>query len=107
MLCVPDMAATVAWYTSIGFKLQGRHPEVGEMDWASLSCGKSEIMLVPGHGRPSLWFYTDRIDDLYQLFKSRRLRAAQATLAGGVEPEFRFDQDLHEPFYGGRQFSVS
>ena len=106
MICVPDMAATVAWYTSLGFTLQERHPEEGEMDWACLSFGKTEIMLVPGHGRMSLWFYTDRIDDLYQLFKSRQLRAAQAALAGEDEPEVRFDEDLYEPFYGGRQFSV-
>jgi hypothetical protein len=50
------------------------------MDWASLSLGKSEIMLVPGHGPPSLWFCTDRIDDVYRLFKSRQLGAAQAAL---------------------------
>ena len=28
MFSVPDMAATVAWYTSMGFTLEGRHPEV-------------------------------------------------------------------------------
>ena len=102
MLCVPDMAATVAWYTSLGFTLRERHPDEGEMDWACLSFGTSEIMLVPGHGRPSLWFYTDRIDDLYQVFKARQLKA----LAGEDAPEVRFDENLYEPFYGGRQFGV-
>jgi ankyrin repeat protein len=106
MFTVPDMAATVAWYTALGFTLQERHPEDGEMDWASLSFGKSAIMLVPGQGRTSLWFYTDRIDDLYQFFRSRQLRAAHAALAGEDVPQVRFDAGLHEPFYGGRQFSV-
>jgi catechol 2,3-dioxygenase-like lactoylglutathione lyase family enzyme len=102
MFTVPDMAATVAWYTALGFTLQERHPEDGEMDWASLSC-KSAIMLVPGHGRTSLWFYTDRIDDLYQFLRSRQIKAAHAALAGEDVPQVRFDAGLHEPFYGGRQ----
>ncbi len=106
MFSVPDLAATVAWYTALGFTLQERHPEDGEMDWASLSFGKSAIMLVPGHGRTSLWFYTDRIDDLYQFLRSRQLKAAHAALAGEDVPQVRFDAGLHEPFYGGRQFSV-
>ena len=106
MFSVPDMAATVAWYTSMGFMLEGRHPEDGRMDWARLEFGKSAIMLVPGHVRLSLWFYTDRIDDLYQFYRSRQLRAAHAALAGEDVPQMRFDEGLYEPFYGGRQFSV-
>ena len=39
----------------------------------------------------SLWFYTDRVQDLYELFKAQ-----------GVP----FDEDLYVPFYGGRQFSM-
>lgn len=110
-LRVADMAATVAWYTSFGFTLRGRHPEAGEMDWASLSFGKTEIMLMPDYGQGSkgqgsLWFYTGRVDDLYQLFKSRQLKAAHVALAGGNEPAVRFEEDLYQPFYGGRQFSV-
>jgi hypothetical protein len=56
----------------------------------------------------SLWFETDQIDHLYQLLKSRQLEIARAALAGkaadheGVE----FDEDIYEPFYGGRQFSI-
>ena len=106
MLRVADMAATIAWYTSIGFVLQERHPEHGEPNWARLSFGKSEVMLAPGGGGPSLWFYTDRIDELYRLLKSRQFAAARAARAGESEPEVRFEEDLYEPFYGGRQFSV-
>ena len=76
------------------------------MDWARLEFGKSAIMLVPGHVRTSLWFYTDRIDDLYQVYRSRQLRAAHAALDGEDVPQVRFDEGLYEPFYGGRQFSV-
>ena len=39
----------------------------------------------------SLWFYTDRIQDLYESLKARRVP---------------FDEDLYVPFYGGRQFSI-
>lgn len=112
MLCVADVGAAVAWYMSLGFTLQERHPETGEMDWAALSFGKSELM-VQGLGSRSgnqvaLWFHTRRIDELYELFKSRQLRAARAALAGepDAEPEVQFLEDLYEPFHGGRQFSV-
>jgi hypothetical protein len=56
----------------------------------------------------SLWFYTDAIDRLYQLFKDRQLEAARATLDGGSSDEggITFAEDLYDPFYGGRQFSV-
>jgi hypothetical protein len=51
-----------------------------------VSFGNAELMLGM-HGKPgphdvSLWFYTDQIDRLYQLLKSRQLEAAQAALAG-------------------------
>jgi hypothetical protein len=56
----------------------------------------------------SLWFYTDQIDQLYQLLKSRQLEAAQAALAGdcGDHGGIEFAEDLYEPFYGGRQFGI-
>ena len=113
MLCVTDVGVAVAWYTSLGFKLQGRYPEVGEtMFWAALSFGKVELMLQPRGRRSSnqvaLWFHTSRIDELYDLFKSRQLKAAQVALAGEAieQPGIHFLEDLYEPFYGGRQFSI-
>ena len=55
----------------------------------------------------SLWFYTDRVQALYQLFKERQLRGARASLAGSTgDVEVRFSEDLYAPFYGGRQFSI-
>ena len=56
------------------------------VNWGMVSFGNAELMLGM-HGKPgphdvSLWFYTDQIDRLYQLLKSRQLEAAQAALAG-------------------------
>ena len=65
------------------------------------------------HGRPgthdvSLWFYTDQIDNLYQLLKSRQLEAAPAALAGkpGDHAGIEFEQDIEHMFYGARQFCI-
>jgi ankyrin repeat protein/catechol 2,3-dioxygenase-like lactoylglutathione lyase family enzyme len=112
MLSVPDIGATVDWYVSIGFKELGRYEEGGLVNWGMVSFGHAELMLRLGERpRPhevSLWLYTDRVDDLYRLLRSRQLEAAQAALAGersghgGIE----FVEDLYEPFYGGRQFSI-
>jgi hypothetical protein len=56
----------------------------------------------------SLWFITDKVEGLYQLFKSRQLAAAQSVITG--EPSDHkggeFIEDLYEPFYGGKQFSI-
>ncbi|HEX4964696.1 MAG TPA: ankyrin repeat domain-containing protein [Thermoanaerobaculia bacterium] len=113
MLCVEDVDATVAWYTSLGFTLRARHPEVGEMDWAALSFGKTELMIQSRGSRPhnqiALWFHTSKVEGLYELMKSRQLKAAQEALAGDAVtgPAINFLEDLYDPFYGGRQFSVS
>jgi uncharacterized glyoxalase superfamily protein PhnB len=115
MLVVPDMEAAIAWYRSIGFELAGCHGEGGRMDWASMTFGSSEIMFVPspGLGRPttsglSLWFSTDRLDDLYSVLKERQLDHARATLAGDPMdgPEIRFTHDLYTAFYGQREFGI-
>jgi ankyrin repeat protein/uncharacterized glyoxalase superfamily protein PhnB len=112
MLCVADVGAAVAWYTSLGFTLRARYPEAGEMTWAALAWGPVELMVQPLGGRPrdqvALWFHTRRIEDLYGLFKGRQLDAARAALAGDTagKPGIQFLEDLYEPFYGGRQFSI-
>lgn len=112
MLCVADVGATVAWYLSLGFTLESRAPEVGEMHWASLSFGSTELMVQSLGSRPgnqvALWFRTDRIDELYARLKARQLEAARAALAAeaAAQPAIHFLEDLYEPFYGGRQFSV-
>ena len=110
---VPDIAATLDWYTSIGFKEIGRFEDDGVVNWGMLSFGKAELMLGIRRGEAdnrnvSLWFYTDAIDELYQLLKARQLDAAQATLAGkpGAHAGIEFEEDIYDPFYGGRQFSI-
>lgn len=115
MLGVPDMAATLAWYRSIGFALAGSHEEQGRMDWASVTFGRAEIMFVPSSDpRPepkaalSLWIRTDRLDDVYALLKQRQLERARATLRGEATdaPEVRFTSDLYTAFYGQREFCI-
>jgi ankyrin repeat protein/catechol 2,3-dioxygenase-like lactoylglutathione lyase family enzyme len=112
MIRVPDIARTLAWYTAIGFKEIGRHEDDGVVNWGLLSFGKAELMLnldgKPGPHDVSLWFYTDKVDKLYELLKSRQFEAAQAAPdsdsaeAGGIE----FVQHIYDPFYGGREFGV-
>jgi len=112
MFRVADMRATVRWYESIGFRVDERYEDGGELMFARLSFGKGELTLSPGGTAGphdvSLWFFTDRVQQLYERLKERQLRAAQAALAGrtDMEPEVRFLEDLYEPFYGGRQFSI-
>jgi len=113
MLCVPDATATVEWFQSFGFTVDERYPKSGAIEWASLSFGKVWFMVQPRVARPreqiALWFYTKRIDDLYDMFRSRQLDASRSVIAGGVAERaaVRFSEDLYEPFYGGRQFSIS
>jgi ankyrin repeat protein len=111
MLGVPDMEATVAWYRAIGFELTGCHEHEGKMDWASVSFGDAEIMLVPSRAPPSglsLWLRTDRLDELYSMLKRRQLERARAALAGEATdaPEVRFTVDLYTAFYGQREFGI-
>ncbi len=112
MFAVRDMRATVRWYESIGFTVDDRYEDRGELLFARVSYGNGEFALSPG-GTPgprdvTLWFYTDRVHELYRLLKERQLRAAQAapSVGSSEEPEVRFAEDLYEPFYGGRQFSI-
>lgn len=112
MINVPDIAKTLKWYTSIGFKEIGRYEADGVVNFGMISLGKAELMLNL-HGKPgshdvTLWFYTDQIDNIYQLLKSRQIEAAQATLAGQppAHEEVEFEQDICDMFYGARQFGV-
>jgi ankyrin repeat protein/catechol 2,3-dioxygenase-like lactoylglutathione lyase family enzyme len=111
-VAVSDIAATLDWYTSIGFRELGRHADDGVVNWGWTSFGKAELMFGM-HGNKerkpfSFWFYVDHVDDLYQLLKSRQLEAAQAVLAGrpGDHSGIEFEQDIYNPFYGGREFSI-
>jgi hypothetical protein len=72
--------------------------------------GKAELMFMPGEpgkNKVRLWFYTDKVDEIYALFKSRQLEIAQAALAGKRSDRgFEFVEDIFDPTYGKRQFSI-
>jgi ankyrin repeat protein len=114
MLPVANVRATVEWYQALGFTLEGAHEIDTDAAWAGMSLGGCYVMFIPSGGAPprrpavSFWFRTDRVDDLYQVLKRRQLERASMLLAGETPetPEVRFTSDIHNAFYGERQFSV-
>jgi len=78
MIHVPDVRATVDWYQSIGFALHRTNDEDGDLNWALLSFGESELMFSAG-GQPStsfrrevdLYVHVDDVDGLYERLKDR------------------------------------
>jgi ankyrin repeat protein/uncharacterized glyoxalase superfamily protein PhnB len=112
MITVQDVGRTVDWYISIGFKEIARYEEDGVANFGMVSFGNAELMLnmhgTSGPHDASLWFYTDQIDNVYQLLRSRQLDAAQAALAGepGDHEGIEFEQDIEDMFYGARQFCI-
>jgi uncharacterized glyoxalase superfamily protein PhnB len=95
MIHVPDVAAAVAWYLSVGFKMVRQNEDHGEINWAKLSFGNGELMLTAG-GKPSdnprrevdLYIITENVDEVYQRHQDR---------VQVVEPP-------HDTFYGMREF---
>ena len=82
MFAVQNMSATLRWYESIGFTVQDRHQEGDEILFARLSFGNGEFAFSPG-GNPgprdvTLWFFTDRVQELYAALWKRQMRAAQS-----------------------------
>lgn len=112
MIRVPDISKTLEWYSSIGFKELGRYADESQVNWGMMQFGKAQIMLniggKPGPHDVTLWFYTAQVDDLYQIFKSRQIEAAQAALAGdpGDHVAIEFVADIDNPPYGGREFGI-
>jgi uncharacterized glyoxalase superfamily protein PhnB len=94
---VGDVKATADWYVSIGFKLIRQNEEDGEMNWASLTFGDSEIMLDCG-GKPStahrreldLYIHAAAIDELHAKLKD----------------QVNVVEDPHDTFYGMREFII-
>ena len=99
MIHVPDVDATAQWYASIGFEIRNvnRECDDGPIDWALLRLGQSEIMLSLG-GQPSsalrrefdLYTHVDDVDAL------RRRIDGKAEIV----------EDLHDTFYGMREFII-
>jgi uncharacterized glyoxalase superfamily protein PhnB len=111
MIYVPDVARALDWYSAIGFKELARYADHGLVNFGLVSFGSAELMLNM-HGKPaphdaSLWFYTDQIESLYRVLKSRQLAAARAAMAEQPNGEgIEFEQDLEDMFYGARQFCI-
>ena len=96
-----DVAATLAWYTSIGFTEVARFPTDGRaVFWGLTTLGKAELSFdVRETADPrgvSLLIATDRVRDLYTFLSSRQLDAA----------DVQFVKTLHEPEHGGLEFSI-
>jgi uncharacterized glyoxalase superfamily protein PhnB len=99
MIHVPNVSATAEWYTSIGFEIRNinRECDTSEIDWALLRLGQSDLMLDAG-GLPSsdhrrevdLYIHADDVDALRKL----------------VEDKAEIVEDLHETFYGMREFTI-
>lgn len=111
MISVPDIAEALRWYASIGFGEVARFEEDGLVNFGMVAFGNAELMMrifpwgpdgryqqagKPGPHEVSLWFYTDDVDGLYALLRSRQMETQS----------IEFVEDIYDPFYGGRQFSI-
>ncbi|MGQ0641578.1 MAG: ankyrin repeat domain-containing protein [Gemmatimonadaceae bacterium] len=112
MIQVPNVREAIQWYQSIGFTLEGEHEVDSDAAWAGVSLGGCYIMFGPrgtkSEREVSFWLRTNRIEDLYQHLKQRQLERAASVLAGTAPeiPEARFTSDIHDTFYGQREFSI-
>lgn len=97
MIHVPDVRGTAHWYQAIGFQVVRTNEVDGEMDWAKLTFGNSEVMFSAA-GRPSteqrrdvdLYITTDDIDSLFE------------RLGGQVEVV----EKPYDTFYGMHEFTI-
>jgi ankyrin repeat protein len=107
MIGVRDIARTLDWYASIGFTEIGRYEENGVVNWGMVSFGASELMFMPapktdGEGI-RLWFYTSNVDQIYETLRAHHVAAM---LDKHQDAPLEFVEDIYDPFYGGRQFSI-
>jgi catechol 2,3-dioxygenase-like lactoylglutathione lyase family enzyme len=97
MIHVPDVRATVDWYQSLGFTVIDTNEDDGRLDWAMLSFGDGAVMFHAGGRHTS----RDRRDvDLY--VHTEDVAEMYARLRGKVVVH----EDLHDTFYGMREFIV-
>ena len=98
MIHVPDVAATLAWYRSIGFEfLRSNEDDQGKIDWALLSFGDGRLMLTAGgkvaasdRREVDLYLNVDHVAELFETVKGR----------------LEIRQGLYDTFYGMREFIV-
>jgi uncharacterized glyoxalase superfamily protein PhnB len=97
MIHVPDVRTTAYWYAGIGFTVERTHEDDGEISWALLTFGDTEVMLNEG-GRQSdaerrevdLYVHVEDVDGLYRRLKDR-VEVVHA---------------LYDAFYGMREFII-
>jgi uncharacterized glyoxalase superfamily protein PhnB len=97
MIHVPDVRATVDWYKSIGFQLVRTNQADGEMDWAKLSFGNSELMFSAA-GKASaarrrevdLYIAINGVDELF----------------GRLEKQVEVVEKPYDSFYGMHEFTI-
>jgi hypothetical protein len=104
MISVPNVSEALAWYESIGFTVLHSFAEDGVVNFGMVSFGKGEIMMKleeePG-SRPSLWFYTEKVDELYKAFQNR-----QEEIKPDDRGRIQFSEELNDTFYRARQFGI-
>jgi hypothetical protein len=96
-----DVAATLAWYVSIGFTEVARHPTNGTIAfWGMVTLGQAELTFdvreTAAASGVSVLLTTDRVRELYDFLSSRQLETA----------DVHFVKSLHEPEHGGLEFSI-
>jgi Uncharacterized protein conserved in bacteria len=99
MIHVPDVRATVEWYETVaGFTRVRVNEEEGEMNWALLRYGNSDVMLNAGGKSSDAW---RREVDLY-VHATEGVDAVYARLKGKVDVV----EEPHDTFYGMREVIV-
>jgi hypothetical protein len=96
-----NVAATLAWYTSIGFAETARYPTDGSaVFWGMVRLGAAEVTFDVREGADprsaALLLATDRVQEFYDLLGKRQLGTA----------DVEFVRTLHEPEHGGLEFSI-
>jgi len=100
MIHVPDVRGTVNWYKAIGFQVVRTNEVDGEMDWAKLTFGNSEVMFSAAgkssadHRREvDLYITADGVDALF------------ARLGKEVE-QVEVVERPYDTFYGMHEFTI-
>jgi len=96
MLNVVDVAATVAWYVSIGFEVANTYEENGTANWAWLQRGGVNIMInqraLPPEAATGVNLYID-VDDVDALWADLKDRVTVS-------------EAITDQFYGMRDFWI-
>lgn len=101
---VKDMSKTLEFYKTLGFDLNMRVPDEGEIIWCMMTCGKVNLMFqtfeslgdeIPDISRKDggsllLYILVENISDLHSRIKDK----------------VKIIKDLEKTFYGATEFSI-